>query len=262
MARLPALVLSAFLLFAAPIPLAGVPLAGAHPVAAAVAATWTNATFSGREEARLVALTNQARTSHGLRALSVDSTLTSLARWRSSDMATRGYFSHNIPPSGQMVFDRMRAMHIPFVLAGENIGWTDAAASDATGMIEQMFLASPAHRENIMGTAWDRIGVGAYRAASGRIFYTVLFEQTHPGLGASAAVPASVSAGGRVTFTASVSGGVAPYRYGWYANGAWLAGGRVISVDAVKPGTVTVGLVVVDAAGAVARVNRSLSIRP
>ena len=46
-----------------------------------------------------------SRTSHraaaGLRALRVDSTLTSIARSRSKDMIVRNYFSHSIPPSGK-----------------------------------------------------------------------------------------------------------------------------------------------------------------
>ena len=262
MARLPALSLAALMVLSALVPAAVTAAVVAQPVAAAPASDWAPSSYSAAEEQHLTALTNQARAGGGRRALSVDPALTSLARWRSADMATRGYFSHEIPPTGQMVFATMRARNMPFVLAGENIGWTDASPGEATAQIERMFLASKDHRANIMGATWDRIGVGAYRAASGRVYYTVLFEQTHPTLKASAAVPSSAANGTRVTLSATVTGGVAPYRYGWYANGTWLAGGRTVRVSTLVPGPVKVGLVIVDSAGAVSRVSRTLVVRP
>jgi uncharacterized protein YkwD len=70
----------------------------------APAAAWDGGDFSPASEAELVQLTNQARASAGLRALKVDSTLVSTARWRSKDMIDRDYFSHSIPGGG-MVFD-------------------------------------------------------------------------------------------------------------------------------------------------------------
>jgi hypothetical protein len=38
-----------------------------------------------------------------------------------------------------------------------------------------MFMASASHRQNILGTAWDHIGIGAYKAANGKKMWTVLF---------------------------------------------------------------------------------------
>ena len=68
------------------------------------AAAWDAGSFSSTSEKQLVSLTNRSRAAAGLRALKVDSTLTSIARWRSKDMITRNYFSHNIPPGGYNVF--------------------------------------------------------------------------------------------------------------------------------------------------------------
>src|SRR5450756_226103 len=65
---------------------------------------WSDNSFSSTSEQQLFTLTNQARASAGLRTLRWDSTLAGIARWRSQDMATRDYFSHNIPPTGEMVF--------------------------------------------------------------------------------------------------------------------------------------------------------------
>jgi hypothetical protein len=48
-------------------------------------------------------------------------------------------------------------------------------------------MGSPGHRANILGT-WQRIGVGAYKAADGRKLYAVLFSMP-----CSAAKPKPVS---------------------------------------------------------------------
>jgi uncharacterized protein YkwD len=150
---------------------------GAAGLVATPASTfgWSAGTFSAASEQQLVALTNQARANAGRRALKVDSALTSIARWRSKDMIARTYFSHAIPPSGKSVFAVMSERGYCFNLAGENIGWNTYPDDVATAQIQQMFMNSPSHRENIMGRAWDVIGVGAYKGADGKKMWTVLF---------------------------------------------------------------------------------------
>jgi uncharacterized protein YkwD len=144
-------------------------------VAPAPTFAWGAGTFSSASEQQLVALTNQSRANAGRRALRIDSALTSIARYRSKDMITRNYFSHSIPPSGKSVFNVMSERGYCFNLAGENIGWNTYPDDVATVQIHQMFMNSPSHRENIMGRAWDVIGVGAYKGADGKKMWTVLF---------------------------------------------------------------------------------------
>ena len=144
-------------------------------VAPASTFAWGAGSFSSASEQQLVALTNQSRANAGRRALRVDSALTSIARYRSKDMITRNYFSHSIPPSGKSVFNVMSERGYCFNLAGENIGWNTYPDDVATAQIHQMFMNSPSHRENIMGRAWDVIGVGAYKGADGKKMWTVLF---------------------------------------------------------------------------------------
>ncbi len=143
----------------------------AHPSAAFA---WDENAFSSAAEHDLVALTNQSRAAAGRRALHISATLSSIARWRSKDMVKRDYFSHSIPGYGN-VFKKISASGFCYHLAGENIGWTPASDSTATARIHQMFMDSSSHRANILGKAWDSIGVGAYKAADGRKMYTVLF---------------------------------------------------------------------------------------
>ena len=134
-------------------------------------------------------LTNQARASAGLRSLKVDSTLTSVARWRSKDMIQRGYFSHSIPGSGS-VFDVLQDKGYCFKVAGENIGWNSYPDDVATRAIHLQFMDSSGHRANILGKAWDVIGVGAYKGPSGKKMWTVLFADRCGGSSSATPKPA------------------------------------------------------------------------
>jgi uncharacterized protein YkwD len=135
---------------------------------------WSGGTFSSTSEADLVAMTNRARASAGLKALKVDSTLHTVARWRSKDMIDRNYFSHSIPGYGK-VWDKLNAIGYCYSVAGENIGWNNYPDDLATAAIQQAFMGSAGHRANIMGKAWDVIGIGAYKGPTGKKMWTVLF---------------------------------------------------------------------------------------
>ncbi len=143
---------------------------------AAPAATlgWSANAFNSASEQQLMALTNRARASAGRKALRWDAALGSIARWRSKDMIKRDYFSHDIPGGGK-VFDEMSARGYCYKVAGENIGWNDYPDDVATAQIQSMFMGSSGHRANILGKAWDRIGIGAYKGAGGKKMWTVLF---------------------------------------------------------------------------------------
>ena len=136
---------------------------------------WSDNSFDSTSEQQLFALTNQARSSAGLATLRWDSTLAGVARWRSQDMATRDYFSHNIPPGGGMVFAVLDQKGYCYKSAGENIGWNNYPDDEATSVVQDNFMNSPGHRDNILGSTWDVAGIGAYKLPDGRKFWTVLF---------------------------------------------------------------------------------------
>ena len=142
---------------------------------AGTALAWDPGTFSSADEQLLFSLTNQDRASAGLNALVNDSYLHKEAEWRAQDMGDRDYFSHQIPPDGNMVFDYMQSDGYCFKVAGENIGLSTYGDDGATTSIETAFMGSPPHRANILGT-WAHLGVGAYKAADGRKLYDVLFS--------------------------------------------------------------------------------------
>jgi uncharacterized protein YkwD len=138
------------------------------------AAAWAEGQFSAASESDLVRLTNQSRAAAGRKALKVDATLRSIARWRSKDMIKRDYFSHDIPGYGR-VFDVMSDKGYCYNVAGENIGWNNASDGSATAKIHSKFMGSSGHRSNILGKSWDVIGIGAYKGANGKKMWTVIF---------------------------------------------------------------------------------------
>ena len=121
---------------------------------------WATGTFNSTSERDLIALTNRSRAAAGLRSL--------------KDMITRDYFSHDIPGYGS-VFKRLDAKGYCYKVAGENIGWNNYPDDTATAAIHKMFMDSTEHRRNILGRAWDVIGVGAYQGPGGKKMWTVLF---------------------------------------------------------------------------------------
>lgn len=122
----------------------------------------------------LMALTNIARTSNGLHALSRDSRLSVVGVSRSEDMIKRSYFAHEIPPAGTTVVDVVESLGVRFRLAGENIEFNTALDFATVQYAQTDFMNSPSHRKNIMDKRWDRMGAGVYEGG-GKRMYTVVF---------------------------------------------------------------------------------------
>ena len=136
---------------------------------------WGSNAFSSTSEQQLFQLTNQARAAAGRKALHWDARLATLARARAKDMIVRNYFAHQIPPDGHTVFDVMSNVGYCFNLAGENIGWNNYPDDQATSAIQTMFMNSSGHRQNILGPAWDVVGIGAYKGPDGKKMWAVVF---------------------------------------------------------------------------------------
>jgi uncharacterized protein YkwD len=148
-------------------------IAPAQPVAA-----WVSGQFNGAQESLLFSLTNQARAAAGVPPVRLNTSLRTVARWRSQDMAVRDYFSHQIPPDGKTVFAYLDQKGIKYRMAGENIGWNTAPDNDATRYMQKLFMESPGHRSNLVAKNWDSAGIGAFKGTDGEIRYTVLFMQS------------------------------------------------------------------------------------
>jgi len=105
-------------------------------------------------EAKMLELVNEERAKENLKPLVADPELTVVARAHSRDMFARGYFSH-ITPEGKTPSDRIRAAHVKFLVAGENL-----ALGQTLAICHQGLMNSPGHRANILEPSYGRLGIG------------------------------------------------------------------------------------------------------
>jgi uncharacterized protein YkwD len=110
---------------------------------------------------------NTLRKEHGLAPLRLSASLSSAARQHSSEMAARGYFSHNSVNGSS--FDRRIARYYPmgsnhYWSVGENLLWSspDVDAGEALNM----WWNSPEHRKNMLTARWREIGLSAVHVAA------------------------------------------------------------------------------------------------
>lgn len=163
---------------------------GLTAVLAAGALAWTPTPTTGwnrgAAEGTLWQLLNGARVNNGLAPLQSHGTLVSLARWRSTDMLQRDYFSHTIPGCGCLVYAYYDSNGLKYDWAGENIGWNSGRTDEESPVrVHEQFMGSPGHRANVLDARFTHGGVGA-AAADNQMFqgyvqntrmYTELFMQ-------------------------------------------------------------------------------------
>jgi uncharacterized protein YkwD len=105
---------------------------------------------------------NSLRRQHGLAPLRLSANLSAAARQHSSEMAARGYFSHD--SANGSTFDKRIARyyamgHSRYWSVGENLLWSSPDV-DAGGALN-MWWNSPEHRKNMLTARWREIGVSA-----------------------------------------------------------------------------------------------------
>ena len=106
-------------------------------------------------EKEVVTLTNKERTDRGLKALTIDSELSKVARVKSEDMQKKNYFSHTSPTYGSP-FDMMKQFGVTYKSAGENI----AKGQKTPKEVVNAWMNSEGHRANILNGSFTHIGVG------------------------------------------------------------------------------------------------------
>lgn len=136
---------------------------------------------------RVLTLVNQERARAGLAPLTIDPQLTTSAQTFSEYMASANFYAHN-GPDGSTPPTRMTAAGFPGTGTwGENIA---AYYSDADAVM-QLWMASPAHRANILNPAFTQIGIGvAFNPNSQwKYYWTQDFAVRRGGSAAGAPVP-------------------------------------------------------------------------
>jgi len=171
-----------------PVAMTAVLLTAAGLAVLHLAGTAGVASASGGEDSQLFSLTNNDRTSNGVRSLTFSGTLQNIGEGapyncngirvygRSDDMIQRNYFAHPILRCGQLVFSMMQAYGVHYRSAGENIGW-DAGYADPAGEINGEFMNSSDHKSNILNRNYTEMGVGSDESAPGVTWTGVGAEQ-------------------------------------------------------------------------------------
>lgn len=118
-----------------------------------------------RAERRFATSHNDIRVAQGQSRLKLDADLSRVARAHTRAMVTKDLLHHS---STLQLTNRVKG----WIILGENVGvgHTPESLMDA-------FMASPAHRANILHASYRYFGVGT-KIANGRLWVTVIFEAT------------------------------------------------------------------------------------
>ena len=104
-------------------------------------------------------LVNAERVAAGVSPeLDRDPVLDEIARHFSRSMRDEGFFAH-VTPSGQTLGARLAAKGYSFIAAGENIARV-ANVPDPAAYAHLLLMENPGHRQNILGSKFQRVGVG------------------------------------------------------------------------------------------------------
>ncbi len=122
------------------------------------------------QENEVIRLVNIERSKRGLQPLKNNWELSRVARYKSQDMADKGYFSHTSPAYGSP-FRMMENFGIRFSAAGENIAYGQRTPQE----VVNGWMNSPGHRANILSSVYNEIGVGLAVNKNGRKYWTQMF---------------------------------------------------------------------------------------
>lgn len=138
-------------------------------------------------------LVNQARRENGRQPLTFSEPLNEAAQFHAEDMLKRGYYSH-VSPEGHDVRDRYLARGgSKWTLVEENIASCSPCAEvpgpDRVKRLQQGWMHSPHHRENILRPGITHFGYGIVAGENGPLYAVQTFAGpgTPRGAGSSAA---------------------------------------------------------------------------
>ncbi|HZT85857.1 MAG TPA: CAP domain-containing protein [Gaiellaceae bacterium] len=113
---------------------------------------------------QVLAAVNRFRVAHGLVALRESEALDRAARRHSLEMGRDGYFGH-ASADGTAFWRRIRQYYkaggYSLWSVGENLLWVAPGVSAGRAM--KLWIASPEHLRNLLGSQWRQIGVSAVR---------------------------------------------------------------------------------------------------
>lgn len=112
-------------------------------------------TIQNSAENTILQLMNQKRTEAGLKPLTMDNTLLSVARYKSNHMIQYNYFSHT-NPDGTKWTNWLSKIGYKYNATAENIAYN---SYDAVELFNQWWNSS-GHRQNMMNPSYTKVGIG------------------------------------------------------------------------------------------------------
>jgi uncharacterized protein YkwD len=125
------------------------------------------ASVMGSLEQDVLSNVNLLRHQHGLGSLRLSANLNTAARLHSTEMAQRGYFSHN--SANGTSFDKRIARFYSlggkrYWSVGENLLWSSPDVNASSAL--DMWLNSPEHKKILLTARWREIGLAAVHTSS------------------------------------------------------------------------------------------------
>jgi len=122
-----------------------------------------------RKERGFARKTNAARVNAGLRKMKLDPELSKAAKKHTYEMVNQELLHHTDS-------NALRRRVTNWTILGENVG-----VGGTVGSLQQAFMASPAHKDNILLPGFTNFGVGTV-VKGDRLWVTVIFESvSNPG---------------------------------------------------------------------------------
>jgi uncharacterized protein YkwD len=124
------------------------------PVSAAAADEQAEPKSSEQARAVITDHINRLRSSSALVPVVLDPALSQVAQDYSDRMSREHFFAH-VAPDGTTVAERLRASGYAYATAGENLAQASGPLAAHFGLEH-----SPGHRQNLIGPAFRRLGIG------------------------------------------------------------------------------------------------------
>lgn len=139
-------------------------------------------------ESTIFDLTNTSRATQNLPSLTWNNTLAQAAALKAEDMIQNNYFAHT-SPSGKTPWYWFGQVGYKYYYAGENL----AMNFNSSQAVNDAWLNSPSHRENIMDPHYTQIGIAARSGIINGQYTTVVVELFASPMPVTAPGPTSIS---------------------------------------------------------------------
>lgn len=120
---------------------------------------------------KVINQTNQKRQELGLSPLKYNSLLSESATQKAQDMFTNNYWAHT-SPKGTTPWDFFKSVGYKYSVAGENL----ARDFYDTDSLMKAWMNSPTHRDNIVNSKYQEIGIGVVNGVLGGIKTTLVVQ--------------------------------------------------------------------------------------